>query len=156
MRKPEEKIGNKLVNRHSTTAMEEVMVAVTLSTETAAETCAHYWSVDRWGGRTAYGFLEVEAPNRYKWAEKWVPISIDARLLQVVSIPDQNLAAVIRKTLGLEANARITSTSDAEIDRIGCQKKRNKRSHGIGTRSTIEVSGTARGIKFLTSVHWLT
>ena len=44
-------------------------------TETAAETCAHYWSVERWGGRTAYGLLEVEAPNRYKWAEKWVPIS---------------------------------------------------------------------------------
>ncbi|MXV76149.1 hypothetical protein F4Z99_17985 [Candidatus Poribacteria bacterium] len=45
-------------------------------TETAAETCAHYWSVDRWGGRTAYGLLEVEAPNRYQWAEKWVPITI--------------------------------------------------------------------------------
>ena len=40
-------------------------------TETAAETCAHYWSVNRWGGRTAYGKLEIEAPNRFKWAEQW-------------------------------------------------------------------------------------
>ena len=40
--------------------------------ENAAETCAHYWSVDRWGGRTAYGKLSVEAPNRFKWAEQWL------------------------------------------------------------------------------------
>ena len=41
--------------------------------ENAAETCAHYWSVDRWGGRAAYGKLEVEAPNRFKWAAIWLP-----------------------------------------------------------------------------------
>ena len=39
--------------------------------ENAAETCAHYWSVDRWGGRGAYGKLEEDAPNRFKWAEEW-------------------------------------------------------------------------------------
>ena len=40
--------------------------------ENAAETSAHYWSVDRWGGRTAYGNLRVEAPNRFKWAQQWL------------------------------------------------------------------------------------
>ena len=40
--------------------------------ENAAETCAHYWSVDQWwGGRTSYGKLAIEAPNRFKWAEQW-------------------------------------------------------------------------------------
>ena len=95
-------------------------VAVALE-ETAAETCAHYWSVDRWGGRTAYGLLEVEAPNRYKWAEKWVPTTIAPILPppkpitivpippppKFVSIPDQNLAAAVREVLGLDRNARI-------------------------------------------------
>ena len=38
--------------------------------ENSAETIAHYWSVDRWGGRTAYGKLETEAPNRFKWAQE--------------------------------------------------------------------------------------
>ena len=78
-------------------------------TETAAETYAHYWSVDRWGGRTSYGFLEIEAPNRYKWAEEWVPISIDVRLSpKVVSIPDRNLAKAVRKALGFGTNVPIT------------------------------------------------
>ena len=40
--------------------------------ENAAETCAHYWSVNRWGGRTAYGRLEVSAPNRFRWAKQWL------------------------------------------------------------------------------------
>lgn len=40
--------------------------------ENAAETSAHYWSVNRWGGRTAYGKLAIEAPNRFKWAEEWL------------------------------------------------------------------------------------
>ena len=40
--------------------------------ENAAETAAHYWSVDRWGGRTAYGNLRTEAPNRFKWAQQWL------------------------------------------------------------------------------------
>ena len=100
-------------------------------TETAAETCAHYWSVDRWGGRTAYGFLEVEAPNRYKWAEKWVPISIDARLLQVVSIPDPNLAAAIRKALGLEANARITQQAMQRLTVLDASQSEIKNLTGL-------------------------
>ena len=40
--------------------------------ENAAETCAHYWSVNRWGGRTAYGNLAIEAPNRFRWAQQWL------------------------------------------------------------------------------------
>lgn len=45
-------------------------------TETAAETCAHYWSVDRWGGVPAYGLLEIEAPHRYEWVccSRLIPI----------------------------------------------------------------------------------
>ena len=41
-------------------------------TETAAETIAHYWSVDRWGGRPHYGDLRITAPNRFKWAAVWL------------------------------------------------------------------------------------
>lgn len=40
--------------------------------ETAAEFCAHYWGVDRWGGIPAYGNLRITAPNRYQWAEEWL------------------------------------------------------------------------------------
>ena len=41
-------------------------------TETAAETMAYYWSVDRWGGRPHYGDLRITAPNRFKWAAVWL------------------------------------------------------------------------------------
>ena len=41
-------------------------------TETAAETMAYYWSVDRWGGRPNYGDLRITAPNRFKWAAVWL------------------------------------------------------------------------------------
>ena len=41
--------------------------------ENAAETAAHYWSVDRWGGKPYYGKLEIDAPHRFKWAEEWLP-----------------------------------------------------------------------------------
>ena len=41
-------------------------------TETAAETMAYYWSVDRWGGRPRYGDLRITAPNRFKWAAVWL------------------------------------------------------------------------------------
>ena len=41
-------------------------------TETAAETMAYYWSVDRWGGRPHYGDLRITAPNRFKWAAIWL------------------------------------------------------------------------------------
>ena len=95
-------------------------------TETAAETCAHYWSVDRWGGRTAYGLLEVEAPNRYKWAEKWVPISIAVQPApKVVSIPDPNsaipdakLAAAVREALHLGPNAPITKQKLRKLTKL--------------------------------------
>ena len=88
-------------------------------TETAAETCAHYWSVDRWGGRTAYGFLEVEAPHRYKWAEKWVPISIAVRPPpEVVTMPDANLASVIREELGLAAGDPITRLNMLQLSKL--------------------------------------
>ena len=40
--------------------------------ENAAETCGHYWSVNRWGGKPAYGKLEIEAPNRFRWAGQWL------------------------------------------------------------------------------------
>ena len=40
--------------------------------ENAAETCAHYWSFDRWGGRPHYGDLRITAPNRFKWAAVWL------------------------------------------------------------------------------------
>ena len=101
-------------------------------TETAAETCAHYWSVDRWGGRTAYGLLEVEAPNRYKWAEKWVPVSIPVRPPpKVVSIPDRNLAAAVRKALDLSANARITDQAMQRLTRLDARKNQIKDLTGL-------------------------
>ena len=110
-------------------------------TETAAETCAHYWSVDRWGGRTAYGLLEVEAPNRYKWAEKWVPIRIAVRPPpKVVSIPDQNLAAAIRKTLGLGANARLTQQA---MQRLTALEARNSQIKNLS------------GLEHATQLRWL-
>ena len=40
--------------------------------ENAAETCAYYWSTDRWGKGTIYGNLKKIAPNRFKWAEEWL------------------------------------------------------------------------------------
>ena len=54
-------------------AMYDSIVGYSSLVENAAETCAHYWSADRWGGRAAYGKLEVEAPNRFKWAAVWLP-----------------------------------------------------------------------------------
>ena len=100
-------------------------------TETAAETCAHYWSVDRWGGRE-YGLLEVEAPNRYKWAEKWVPITIAVRPpSKVVSIPDPNLAAAIRKALGLEANARMTQQAIQRLTALDASQSEIKNLTGL-------------------------
>ena len=101
-------------------------------TETAAETCAHYWSVDRWGGRTAYGLLEIEAPNRYKWAEKWVPISVAVRPLpKVVSIPDPNLAAAVRKALGLDGNARIFEHYLRSLTKLNVGKSQIKNLTGL-------------------------
>lgn len=40
--------------------------------ENAAEMCAHYWSVDRWGGRPIFGDLAASAPHRFQWAKKWL------------------------------------------------------------------------------------
>ena len=101
-------------------------------TETAAETCAHYWSVDRWGGRTTYGLLKVEAPNRYKWAEKWVPASTVVRPPpKVVSIPDQNLAAAIRKALGLEANVPITEQAMQRLTALDARNSQIKNLTGL-------------------------
>ena len=100
--------------------------------ETAAETCAHYWSVDRWGGRTAYGLLEIEAPNRYKWAEKWVPVSIPVRPPpKVVSISDPNLEAIIRKALGLEANAPITQQAMQRLTQLEARNSQIKNLTGL-------------------------
>ncbi len=101
-------------------------------TETAAETCAHYWSVDRWGGRTAYGLLEVEAPHRYRWAEKWVPISIAVRPpSKVVSIPDPNLAALIRNELGLTLNAPITKQAMQRLTQLDARNSKIKNLTGL-------------------------
>ena len=101
-------------------------------TETAAETCAHYWSVDRWGGRSSYGFQEIEAPNRYKWAEKWVPIPIVMpTALKVVSIPDQNLASAIRKALGLGTNAPITQRWLQRLTQLRARKVQIKNLTGL-------------------------
>ena len=38
--------------------------------ENAAETFAYYWTGE---SRGTYGDLKVTAPNRYKWAEQWLP-----------------------------------------------------------------------------------
>ena len=101
-------------------------------TETAAETCAHYWSVDKWGGRTAYGFLEVEAPNRYKWAEKWVPITIAVQPPpKVVSIPDPNLASAIRKALELDTDAHIPQRSLQRLTELDARKSEIKNLTGL-------------------------
>ena len=40
--------------------------------ENAAETCAYYWSTDKWGKGTRYGNLKRIAPNRFKWAKEWL------------------------------------------------------------------------------------
>ena len=40
--------------------------------ENAAEICARYWSIGRWGNSLGYEKLEKEAPNRFKWVEEWV------------------------------------------------------------------------------------
>ena len=101
-------------------------------TETAAETCAHYWSVDRWGGRTGYGFLEIEAPNRYKWAEKWVPINSGMRPPpKVVSIPDRNLAKAVQQALGLGANAAITQRWMQRLTHLRARKVQIKNLTGL-------------------------
>ncbi|MDE0323525.1 MAG: hypothetical protein OXN27_06335, partial [Candidatus Poribacteria bacterium] len=101
-------------------------------TETAAETCAHYWSVHRWGGRTAYGLLEVEAPNRYKWAEKWVPVTIAVRPSpKVVSIPDPNLTHAIRNALGLGNNAPITDQQMLKLSVLEAKKRKIKNLTGL-------------------------
>ena len=109
-------------------------------TETAAETCAHYWSVDRWGGRTAYGFLEVEAPHRYKWAEKWVPISIAVRPPpKVVSIPDPNLAKAVRNALGLGTNAPITQQWMQGLTELDARKSQIKNLTGLEHATRLRV-----------------
>ena len=132
MRKPEEKIGNKLVNLPLDNTYGRGPGGNDPLGETAAETCAHYWSVDRWGGRTAYGLLEVEAPNRYKWAKKWVPVSIPVRPPpKVVSIPDQNLAAAIRKALVLGANDRITEQAMQRLTELEARNSQIKNLTGL-------------------------
>ena len=35
--------------------------------ENAAETCASYWGVGKWGIN-----LKISAPNRFKWAQQWL------------------------------------------------------------------------------------
>ena len=85
--------------------------------------------------------LEVETPNRYKWAEKWVPITIAVRppAPKVVSIPDQHLAAAIRKALGLEANARITQQAMQRLTELDAKKSEIENlsglEHATGLRS---------------------
>ena len=40
--------------------------------ENSAETCAWYWSKNRWAGRSwENAELEIVAPNRFKWAQEW-------------------------------------------------------------------------------------
>ena len=90
--------------------------------ENAAETLAHYWSVDRWGGRTAYGKLEIEAPNRFKWAQQWVnvkpPPPLEPAPLEPVNIPDANLRAAINKALGKASGDSITIADMARLTHL--------------------------------------
>ena len=109
--------------------------------EGAAEICAYYWGVDSWGASVnRFGPLEVEAPNRYRWAEKWVPITIAARPPpKVVSIPDQNLAAAIRKLLGLGANARITQQVMQSLTKLEAQNSQIKNLTGLEHATRLSV-----------------
>ena len=102
-------------------------------TETAAEICAYYWGVDSWGTPiNRFGSLEVEAPNRYRWAEKWVPINIAVRPPpKVVSILDQNLAIAIRKALGLGANVRITQQMMQHLTKLEAENSQIKNLTGL-------------------------
>ena len=88
--------------------------------ENAAETLAHYWGAYRWGGRAIYGNLEIEAPNRFKWAQEWS--NVKPPMLEIISepvnIPDPNLRAAVEKALGKASGAPITTVDMAELTRL--------------------------------------
>ena len=136
-------------------------------TETAAETIAHYWSVDRWGGRPNYGDLRITAPNRFKWAAVWLQKQSE-RLQPLSKILGDNqtglsntllplpFAVVVRNlddgfplngvsiTFAVTAGSGTLSVTHTKTDRNGCAESRLTLGPNIGTNT---VSVSAVGIK---------
>ena len=72
----------------------------------------------------------------------WATIRVDiASLLprpKVVSIPDRNLAAAVRKTLGLTSNAQITDQAMQKLTRLEAKERRIKSLTGLEYATQLE------------------
>ena len=80
-------------------------------TETAAETIAHYWGVERWGGRPHYGDLRITAPNRFKWAAVWLQKQPE-RLQPLSKILGDNQAGLSNTSLPVPFAVIVRSRDD--------------------------------------------
>ena len=132
MRKPEEKIGNKLVNLDSTTPMEEAIVVVIPSGRPLLKPAPTI-------GVLIDGEVELHTDS---WKLKpriatnglknGVPVSIPVRPPpKVVSISDPNLEATIRKALGLEANTPITQQAMQRLTQLEARNSQIKNLAGL-------------------------
>ena len=132
MRKPGEKIGNRLVNLHSITSMETAKVvgspsqrpplkpAPTIGVLIDGEVEPH---TDSWKLKPRI------ATNGLKNGSQSV-FPCD-RPLKSVSISDPNLAAAIRKALGLEANAPITQQAMQRLTQLEARNSQIKNLAGL-------------------------
>ena len=80
-------------------------------TETAAVTCAYYWSVDRWSGRPNYGNLRITTPNRFKWASVWLPKQ-SGRIQPLSKISGDNQTAIPNTPLPLPFAVAVRNPDD--------------------------------------------